>query len=427
MLKNGNNPPLHFIILHFWIKLFGISAFSVRMPSLIFSVLTAFFVYETGRKFFNIRIAVFASLLFTLSNYNQLFAHEARMYSLFELLSVVSMYAFLSLIKNPKSRKFIILFTVSNILLIFSHFFGFFIIIVQIISCVIIKDFRVKVLKVYSISLLIVFISYLPYLKIFISRFYASSQGTWVEASDFQSSYEMIVGFSNAPVIATFFILILLAAFGKLIYRKEFMQTSVSARINAVWFIFPFFFMYFISLKYLPFNIPMFLDRYLVFISVAFYFIVALAVDYLFKPKKITLSLFGILIFLMAFTFQPDVDNLRQAKDAVLKVKELKTPGSVVLICPPFFSYNFGYYYNSEYFKNKDLSDHLIKDSVYCIYNIGQVDEAILKSASKIIYLDAGADFSVPDNNIVHCLSKDYKLLSSTEYYQIFKVYEFRK
>jgi hypothetical protein len=248
-----------------------------------------------------------------------------------------------------------------------------------------------------------------------------------VEASDFESFYEMIVSFSNAPVIASFFILILLAALGKLIYKKELGLASVPAKIIAFWFVFPFFFMFLISLKYLPFNIPMFLDRYLVFISVALYFIVALSVDYLFKLKKVTYTLIGILIFMMAFTLLPNVDNLRQTKDAVLKVKELKTPGSVVLICPPFFSYNFGYYYNIEYFKNKDLSGQLIKDSVFCIYNIGQVDEDLLKNASKIIYLDAGADFSVPDNNIFSFFSKDYKLSSSTEYYQIFKVYEFRK
>ena len=93
-LKSGNNPPLYELILHYWIQWFGIDEVAVRIPSLIFTALTASFIYKIGNDFFSRSLGVTSALIFTLSNYATLFSHEARVYALFGLLTVLSFYYF---------------------------------------------------------------------------------------------------------------------------------------------------------------------------------------------------------------------------------------------------------------------------------------------------------------------------------------------
>ena len=140
MLKAENNPPLHFFLLHYWIKWFGISAFSVRFPSLLFSALTSVVIFKIGLKCFDIRTGITAALIFTFSTIHIYFSHEARVYSLFALLAAVSLFFYLRIIERPDERKNYFLLLLSNILLIYSHYFGFFVVFVELFGVLFISD-----------------------------------------------------------------------------------------------------------------------------------------------------------------------------------------------------------------------------------------------------------------------------------------------
>lgn len=68
---------------------------SLRVPSVIFGVLTIFVVYLIGRKLFDRKVALILSLLLATSGLHIYYSQEARMYSLASFLVSLLVYLFL--------------------------------------------------------------------------------------------------------------------------------------------------------------------------------------------------------------------------------------------------------------------------------------------------------------------------------------------
>ena len=87
------HPPLHLILLHFWMKAFGSSAFSVRMTSLIFGMLTIYFTYLLSTLVFSKpTYRLLTTLFVSLNPMLIIYSQEARCYSMFTTLTVAAIY-----------------------------------------------------------------------------------------------------------------------------------------------------------------------------------------------------------------------------------------------------------------------------------------------------------------------------------------------
>ena len=110
-------PPLFYTISHYWMK-FGItSEWFLRIPSVIFAVLTIYLAYTFFKQLFDKKTGLLTAFLLTTSPFHIYFSQEFRMYS---LLTFLTLLAWMMLYK--KKWK---IFTIITTIAIFTHYFAF--------------------------------------------------------------------------------------------------------------------------------------------------------------------------------------------------------------------------------------------------------------------------------------------------------------
>src|SRR5437588_8628110 len=87
-LRHDGSPPLYYLLLHWWIAVFGAGDIAVRALSAVFAVATLPLIWIAGLRVGGRRAAIAALLLLAASPFAIRFATEARMYSLLGLLAV---------------------------------------------------------------------------------------------------------------------------------------------------------------------------------------------------------------------------------------------------------------------------------------------------------------------------------------------------
>jgi len=96
-----NNPPLYYLLLHFWMKV-SQNPIWLRALSLIFSTATIPAVFLLGRSLANQKTAIFTSLLVAIMPVQLYYAGEIRFYSLLILESTLLFYL---IVRDTKSKK----------------------------------------------------------------------------------------------------------------------------------------------------------------------------------------------------------------------------------------------------------------------------------------------------------------------------------
>jgi 4-amino-4-deoxy-L-arabinose transferase-like glycosyltransferase len=89
---NDTDPPAHRLALALWIRLFGASAFSLRLLSVACGLLTIPLLYLWGRRLGGPTVGLLAALLLALSPMSIYYSREAKAYPFVTLFAVLGAY-----------------------------------------------------------------------------------------------------------------------------------------------------------------------------------------------------------------------------------------------------------------------------------------------------------------------------------------------
>jgi uncharacterized membrane protein len=92
--RAGWNGPLYYLVLRSWVGLAGQSAFALRYLSLLCSVLGVALLYRLGRDWFSPGLGAVAALLMALSPYGTWYAQETKMYAMLPPLVLAILYLY---------------------------------------------------------------------------------------------------------------------------------------------------------------------------------------------------------------------------------------------------------------------------------------------------------------------------------------------
>jgi mannosyltransferase len=117
LLKHDGAPPLYYVLLHYWISLFGQSNEAVRSLSGVFAVLTLPVAWLCGKRFGGQATAWTMLALVASAPFAVYYATESRMYALVILLTGLGFLALERAVRAPKAGNLIAIALVTAALL----------------------------------------------------------------------------------------------------------------------------------------------------------------------------------------------------------------------------------------------------------------------------------------------------------------------
>ena len=350
-------PPLYHFLLHFWMYL-GNNEFTIRMLSLITGTLAIPAIYFLAKELYDDKVGLISAFLMGIVPIQVHFSQIARHYSLLILLTIISIYYFVRVLKDQTNTSMWIGYLFFTFLCMYTHYYAFVIIITSNIVVLIVEKKLAFYTKWFT-SQIILAVSYIPWLSIMLyvesmrNRSLTNSVSPNPQLIEIPKTFEYFsIGILHTfnswafdPIILIMAVVLYASLFvlGLKALRDDPGKQSI---IVLGFLIIP------ILIAFLfGFKIKVYSPRYLLHTAFAFYILIALALSKI-KNKRIFVVSIACIFLISAGTIYPNsqyLNNLpkNDIPDIFEFIIENSEPTDIIVYPEMPTKLHFLYYYNN--------------------------------------------------------------------------------
>jgi hypothetical protein len=298
------HPPLFYVMLKLWVGLGGESLLWLRLFSTLIAIVSLFPLLQLCQELDLRAIERNSALaLVAVNGFLIYHSHELRMYGLFLLLSLFSLWLFVRLIKVPAISWTLlcVLFGI-NLLLVYTHYFGWILIGAELLALI---RWRRQKLMPFLGSVIAIASCLTPWLylevRVYANRGLSHNLG-WIERphlSNLSAFYMMLDGepfdFLWGGTVGLLLFGVPIVLWGWRVFRSARGEDKREDNTSWLLFLFAFLPVAIVYLASLLFAQAVWLPRGLIFVAVPYLILVAIAVNHL-RPRWASLVMLFVVL-----------------------------------------------------------------------------------------------------------------------------------
>lgn len=354
--NHANQPPLYFLALRGWIFLFGTSEVATRSLSAIFGIASVAAIYLAGTSLYNKKAGLFAAFLSSIGYFPILYSQEARGYSLLLLLSALSYWFFIQILKSGKN-KWYFAYTIASFLMLYTHFYSVLIVASQILFYLIYLSKYPGQRRRYLIPIAILGISIVLLFLLMQNKIFAIAEyGFWIKTPGILNLGNTAAAFSGYgptryAVLAIFAVSGIIGIFGSEYSRKPENTVKLSLKLEfpektvllLLWLAVPII----ISFIESQFMTPTYQSRYLIGTYPAMIILIANGINKI-KPKWIITAVLLVITALSSLGLYNYYKNPEkpQWRETAAFIEAHSQPGDIIIVSLEYQIVSLKYYYS---------------------------------------------------------------------------------